>query len=299
MHQKNQNLHIPVLLSEVLEVLNPTKGDTYLDVTAGYGGHARVVTERTLQANNAVLVDRDKNAIDVLRSDKNLKGAEVIHHDYQNASQELLQRGCTFQMILADLGLSSPHLNTASRGFSIVNEGPLDMRMDESQTKTAANIVNTMDEANLADLIYEFGEEPKSRQIAHLIVENRPFETTRQLARVVARAWPASSKIHPATRTFQALRIAVNSELEQLANSLPIWLDLLAPGGRLAIISFHSLEDRIVKQFLSENAQGRYSANLKLLTKKPIMASPTEIVHNPRARSAKLRAAVKIKTERG
>jgi 16S rRNA (cytosine1402-N4)-methyltransferase len=199
-------------------------------------------------------------------------------------------------MILADLGVSSPHLNEASRGFSIKADGPLDMRMDQSQTLTAGQVVNTYSAANLEDILKRYGEEPKAKQIASLIVNNRPITTTHQLAAIVAKAWPGYSKVHPATRTFQALRIAVNDELELLRLSLPIWMDdLLAPGGRIAIISFHSLEDRIVKHAFAEKAGDRYDAALRLLTKKPVTGDEDEIVSNPRARSAKLRAAVKQK----
>jgi 16S rRNA (cytosine1402-N4)-methyltransferase len=168
--------------------------------------------------------------------------------------------------------------------------------MDQTQALTAETVVNTYAESDLATLIKQYGEEPKSRQIASLIVNNRPFHTTTQLAQVVAKAWPGYSRVHPATRTFQALRIAVNDELELLRQSLPIWIDaLLAPGGRIAVISFHSLEDRIVKEALKTASGDRYDATLQLLTKKPVTAGDDELVFNPRARSAKLRAALKQK----
>jgi 16S rRNA (cytosine1402-N4)-methyltransferase len=168
--------------------------------------------------------------------------------------------------------------------------------MDQSQSLTAEEVVNTYSASELEDILKRYGEEPKARHIASLIVNNRPFTTTSQLAETVAKAWPGYSKVHPATRTFQALRIAVNDELELLRKSLPIWMDdLLAPGGRIAIISFHSLEDRLVKQAFVEKAGDRYDANLRLLTKKPVLGDDTEIVFNPRARSAKLRAAAKQK----
>ena len=169
------------------------------------------------------------------------------------------------------------------------------MRMDQEQSLTAETIVNTYSEADLAELIHRYGEEPKARQIARLIVGGRPFTTTTDLATTVAKAWPGHSRIHPATRTFQALRIAVNNELELLEHSMPLWLRLLKPGGRIGIISFHSLEDRIVKRVLGEVSGDRYDADYRLLTKRPVTASPNELVFNPRARSAKLRAAVKIK----
>jgi 16S rRNA (cytosine1402-N4)-methyltransferase len=170
------------------------------------------------------------------------------------------------------------------------------MRMDETQALTAAILLNTYDEARITDILKRYGEEPKARQIAAAIVAARPLRTTEELAVIAAKAWPGYSRVHPATRTFQAIRIAVNDELGQLDQALPLWFKLLAPGGRLAVISFHSLEDRMVKQALQEAAGERYDAELRLLTKRPVTATPTETATNPRARSAKLRAAVKIKT---
>lgn len=296
MHQNDQNtLHTPVLLEEVLHVLDPKDGESYLDLTAGYGGHASAVLEKTKASGQAVLVDRDQNAIDSLQQRFEGMDVQYEHSDFYGASQKLTEQGRSFDLILADLGLSSPHLNEANRGFAISAQGPLDMRMDQSQQLTADTIVNTYSEDELADIIHEYGEEPHARQIAHLIVGSRPIATTTDLAAIVAKAWKGHSKVHPATRTFQALRIAVNDELQLLSRSLPIWLELLKPGGRIAVISFHSLEDRIVKQALSEVSGNRYDASFRLLTKRPITASPHEIVFNPRARSAKLRAAVKIK----
>lgn len=300
MHQdKNQNnkeLHVPVLLTQVLEYLDPQGGESFLDLTAGYGGHAGAIMERTKAPKKAVLVDRDPNAIQVLKEYFKAKGADVRHADFLSASQLLAAEGKQFDLILADLGVSSPHLNQASRGFSIQQDGPLDMRMDTTQSITAEQVVNTYSAEDLADILKRYGEEPKARQIAALIVQNRPIKTTEELAKIAAKAWPGHSKVHPATRTFQALRIAVNDELELLRHSLPIWIDtLLAPGGRIAIISFHSLEDRLVKQALQEASGDRYDASLRLLTKHPVTGSEDEIVYNPRARSAKLRAAAKIK----
>jgi 16S rRNA (cytosine1402-N4)-methyltransferase len=288
-------MHLPVLLQEALDCLRPASGDSYLDLTAGYGGHASAVIERTGNAKNAVLVDRDQHAITVLAEKFQGLGTKIIHDDFLTASQELSEKGRGFDMILADLGVSSPHLNEAARGFSIGADGPLDMRMDQTQQLTAADVVNRYSIAELADILSRYGEEPKAKRIAALIVENRPIRTTAELARIAARAWPGHSKVHPATRTFQAIRIAVNNELGLLEQSLPIWLRLLNPGGRIAIISFHSLEDRLVKQAFTEAAGDRYDATLRLLTKHPMTASEEELVFNPRARSAKLRAAVKIK----
>jgi len=301
MHQnKNQNKHkqhVPVLLHEVLRYLDPKAGESYLDLTAGYGGHAAAILERTGSLTTAVLVDRDNQAVEALREKFTGHATSVLRQDFRTASRALVEQGRQFDLILADLGVSSPHLNESQRGFAISLDGPLDMRMDQSQALTAADIVNGYSEAVLADLLRRYGEEPKSKRIAQLIVAERPFSSTGQLAAVVAKAWPGHSRVHPATRTFQALRIAVNQELELLEQSLPLWIQLLAPGGRLGVISFHSLEDRLVKQALHEAAGERYDAELRLLTKRPVTAGPTERVTNPRARSAKLRTAVKIKTK--
>lgn len=302
MHQnKNQNKHqehVPVLLDEVLKVLDPQAGESYLDLTAGYGGHAAAVLERTDNPPSSTLVDRDEAAIKQLH-ERFGEQIELRRQDFLQASRELSTEHRKFDLILADVGVSSPHLNTAERGFSIQQSGPLDMRMDQSQALTAGYIVNNYDEDQLAQLLKKYGEEPKARQIAGLIVRGRPFATTDELARVISQAWPGRSRVHPATRTFQALRIAVNDELEQLRQSLPLWLELLNPGGRIAVISFHSLEDRLVKQAFADASGERYDAELRLLTKRPVTAASSEIVHNPRARSAKLRAAVKINKQKG
>jgi len=297
MIHQNQNTnqkHTPVLLEEVLQYLEPKEGDSYLDLTAGYGGHATVVLEKTKSAELSVLVDRDENAVAALEQKFGGK-TPILQMDFQAASEKLLSENRKFDVILADLGVSSPHLNEADRGFAISLDGPLDMRMDQTQELTAKTIVNSYSEADLAVLIRKYGEEPKAKQIARLIVQNGPFQTTTELANIVRRAWPGHSRVHPATRTFQALRIAVNDELGLLERSLPLWVKLLKPGGRIGVISFHSLEDRIVKQFFKELGGDRYDATVHLLTNRPITASPNELVFNPRARSAKLRAAVKIK----
>ncbi len=282
-------LHEPVLLADVLQVLAPKQGETYLDLTAGYGGHAAAIAAKT--SGDVTLVDRDKNAVDELT--EKFKQATILHQDFLAACQNLTKEGKQFDLILADLGVSSPHLNNAERGFSIQADGPLDMRMDPDQELTAARVVNTWSEAQLTEILRNYGEEPKAAQIARNIVQSRPLTTTEELSKAASRAWPGHSRVHPATRTFQAIRIAVNDELGQLSQALPLMMGLLAPGGRLAIISFHSLEDRIVKQFLKEQAGDAYDAPLQLLTKKPVEGSATEVISNPRARSAKLRAAVK------
>lgn len=298
MRQDQPIKHNPVLLEQVLQYLDPKEGDAYLDLTAGYGGHAEQILERTHNPSGSALVDRDHHAIAVLEQKFAGSGVKLIHSDFLSASRKLVKNGSSFDVILADLGVSSPHLNEANRGFAISQTGPLDMRMDQNQALTASEIVNNYPETEIADILQRYGEEPKARQIAHLIVQYRPYTTTTELAHIVARAWPGHSKIHPATRTFQGLRIAVNDELGLLESSLPLWIKLLKPGGRIAVISFHSLEDRLVKQVFAELGGERYDAELKLLTKHPAIGTAQEIVFNPRARSAKLRAAVKIKTER-
>ena len=291
MHQ-DRNEHIPVLADPVLQYLAPKEGESYLDLTAGYGGHAARVLERTKAPERAVLVDRDANAIAAL-ADFEKRGVKLVHSDFLTATRSLLDEGRQFDIILADLGVSSPHLDNASRGFAFATDGPLDMRMDQGQELTAATVVNTYAADDLAKIIKTYGEEPRARTIAGAIVAARPLTSTRQLAEVVRSVMPKGSKTHPATRTFQGLRIAVNDELELVRNSLPLWVQLLKPGGRLGVISFHSLEDRLVKQAFADMAGDRYDAELSLLTKHPVTADEHELVFNPRARSAKFRAVVK------
>ncbi|HEX5394847.1 MAG TPA: 16S rRNA (cytosine(1402)-N(4))-methyltransferase RsmH, partial [Candidatus Saccharimonadales bacterium] len=297
MNQQKQK-HNPVLLDAVLRCLEPKKGDSYLDLTAGYGGHASAVLAATDSPRKAVLVDRDQEAAKYLQQRFGALGTEIVHSDFLAASEVLGAKKRRFDMILADLGVSSPHLENARRGFSLKTPGPLDMRMDQRQQISAEQIVNQAPEAELARIFAEYGEEPKAREIARRIIDARPISGTKQLAGIASSVWPANSRIHPATRVFLALRIAVNDELGQLEGALPVWQELLVPGGRLAVISFHSLEDRIVKRFMAEQAAGEYGRELELLTKKPITATKDEVVLNPRARSAKLRAAAKIKTNR-
>jgi len=245
--------HTPVLLTEVLTYLDPKEGEKYLDLTAGYGGHAESILAKTKAPKQAVLVDRDPAAVKTLTERFAGLGVEVRQADFLTASNQLAGENKRFDLILADLGVSSPHLNQASRGFSIKSDGPLDMRMDTTQELTAETVVNTYSEEELVDILQRYGEEPKARAIAKKIMQSRPITTTFQLATIAAKVWPGHSKVHPATRTFQAIRVAVNDELGLLEHSLPVWIDqLLAPGGRIAIISFHSLEDRIVKQALQE-----------------------------------------------
>jgi 16S rRNA (cytosine1402-N4)-methyltransferase len=295
-HQTQNKQHIPVLLDAVLKYLKPSSGESYLDLTAGYGGHAQAILERTGSLTHAVLVDRDEEAVSSLRRLFGDKKTDIRQADFLSASLDLAADGRRFDLVLADLGVSSPHLDIISRGFSWQGDGPLDMRMDQAQTLTAATIVNTYSESRLSDILVRFGEEPKARQIARAIVRQRPIQSAEQLAAIARTAWPGYSRVHPATRTFQAVRIAVNDELTQLEKAIPLWIEMLQPGGRLAVIGFHSLEDRIVKKAFQEAAGNRYDAELRILTKHPVTADHQELVLNPRARSAKLRAAVKTKT---
>jgi len=297
MHQNKK--HTPVLLDQVLHYLDPKSGESYLDLTAGYAGHANAVLEKTSNFTSSVLVDRDKDAVKALKKSFAEKGVKIIENNFLDASLKLLGKGQCFDLILADLGVSSPHLNEASRGFAFNQTGPLDMRMDQSQELTASVIVNSYAEKDIEEILKKYGEEPKSRLIAKLIVQNRPIKDTTELAKIVARAWPGHSKAHPATRSFQAIRIAVNDELKQLAEGLKLWVELLCPGGRIVVISYHSLEDRLVKQAFKELGGDRYDSVLKILNKQPVVSDKTEIVFNPRARSAKLRAAAKINNRKG
>ncbi len=285
--------HIPVLLDAALRTLAPTTGENYLDLTAGYGGHASVFLERTGNYAESTLVDRDDYAIAHL-SHLSDKGARIVHTDFLSAAQQLIEAGEQYSIILVDLGVSSPQLDQGDRGFSFTKNGPLDMRMDRRQAVSAADVVNDSTAVELTKIIYEYGEEPymQAKAIAEAIVEQRPFTTTGELAAVVAATFRRWKKIHPATRTFQALRIAVNDELGQVERLLPLIPKLLKSGGRVGIISFHSLEDRLVKRYFKDEADAGFEAILQIATKKPLSGA-TEDVHNPRARSAKLRVAVK------
>jgi 16S rRNA (cytosine1402-N4)-methyltransferase len=286
-------VHIPVLLDATLAVMQPVEGENYLDLTAGYGGHASVFLKHTGNYAHSVLVDRDRHTAPYLK-DLVSKGAKLLHDDFLNAARQLVEEGKKFDLILADLGVSSPQLDRAERGFSFSKEGPIDMRMDQMNEKSAEQIVNLYNESDLVDIIVRYGEEPKSiaRRIARAIVASRPFRTTKELADAIEYVSRGPRKrIHPATRTFQALRIEVNDELKQVENVLPLLPKLLKPKGRVGVISFHSLEDRIVKRYFSEQVADGYEAEFTVLTKKPILG--TDDVHNPRSRSAKLRVAVK------
>ena len=286
--------HVPVLLDATLDQLRPIQGENYLDLTAGYGGHASRVLDKTQNYSDSVLVDRDDYAIRHLQAFAE-KGVRLLHTDFASAVQQLVEEGERFDIVLADLGVSSPQLDQAERGFSFAKDGPLDMRMDPRQETTAATLVNTVSKDELVRIITTYGEEPLgfARNVAQAIIDNRPFSTTDQLASLIKSTYRGPwKKIHPATRTFQALRIAVNDELRQVELILPLLPKLLKPGGRVGIISFHSLEDRLVKQYFAEQKNAGYEAELTILTKKPLSGDIYD-VHNPRSRSAKLRVAVK------
>ncbi len=292
-HLPQTSLHAPVLLESVVDTLSPKKDENYLDLTAGYGGHASRILGLTGNYAESVLVDRDDYAIERLKPFSD-KGARLLHTDFVAAAKQLIKEGCKFSIVLVDLGVSSPQLDQSERGFSFTNSGPLDMRMDRRQALSAQTLVNTASAEELTRIITQYGEEPIgfSKTVAKTIVANRPLSNTRDLADLIKNVYRGKwKKIHPATRTFQALRIAVNDELRQVEDLLPLLPDLLKPGGRVGIISFHSLEDRLVKRYLKEQFDAGFEARLLPLLKKPITGSKND-VNNPRARSSKFRAAL-------
>ena len=277
--------HIPVLSQEVITGLNIQAGGNYLDLTIGGGGHIRLILE-TAEDVKITAVDQDLDALNAAKENLSEFGNRVnfIHSNFAN--YQFPEN--TYDGILADLGVSSYHLDNPERGFSFRNTASLDMRMNQQQSLTARDIINEWEEKELADIFFKYGEERLSRKIARRIVENRPFNTTTELANAIAYSVPPKyryGRIHPATRVFQALRIAVNDELKVLETLIEKAPNALIAGGKIAIISFHSLEDRIVKHGL------RNLSLLRILTKKPIIATEEEIKENPRSRSAKLRIA--------
>ena len=286
--------HVPVLLKGAIDFLAVRRGGTYIDATVGLGGHSLEIAKRLGAPGHLIGFDKDPKALEIARerlSHEDWPRLELLHGSFAELVKNQEPRATNG--ILADLGVSSLQISDAARGFSFQADGPLDMRMNPLSEPTAEQVVNQIDERELADLIYEFGEERRSRRIARAIVRSRPIRTTRQLVEVVSAAARSMKheRIHPATRTFQALRIFVNHELDDLQALLKVAPGVLKPGGRLVMISFHSLEDRIVKDALREGAkQGWY----RLLTKKPVTASEEEIDRNPRSRSAKMRAAEKV-----
>ena len=287
--------HEPVMVAEVLEHLAPSRGGVFVDCTVGLGGHARALLEAG--ASRLIALDRDPAALTEARSAlEPFEGrVELVHSDYRRLNDVLDARGVTkVDGVLADLGVSSMQLDSPGRGFSFRQDDPLDMRMDTTTGPTAAESIRDADERTLADVIYEFGEERHSRRIARAIVAARargPIETTGQLADVVRRAVPRKgySRIDPATRTFQAIRIWVNSELDGLDRFVGDVARRLAGDGRMVVITFHSLEDRVAKHTL--RALQDEGIGLRIRTKRPMVPSDAEVERNPRARSAKLRAA--------
>lgn len=284
--------HKPVLLSEVMLELSPQKGENYLDLTAGFAGHASSILDVTQNYKDSTLVDRDQCAIDYLTEKFANFPIEILHTDFYSAALQLYECGKTYDLILADFGVSSPQLDLGSRGFSFMHEGPLDMRMDVRQELSADTIINHWSENSLIEIFEKYGEMSPgfAQKVARIIRLNRPFESTTQLADAIANE-TRNSRIHPATKVFQAVRIVVNDELSIIENTLPLLPKLLKPGGRLAIITFHSLEDRLVKDFFKDASSRGEESELKIITKKPITAEKVELVNNPRARSAKLRVA--------
>ena len=282
--------HIPVLLDEVIQFLDPKPGGQFIDATLGAGGHARAILERTAPNGTLLALDQDESSLSSAKATLESFGSRVsfIHSNFR-ALKTIAEAhgfiGC--DGVLADIGISSMMVDDPARGFSFMREGPLDMRMDRTQALTAADVVNTYSEKEIADIIYTYGEERRSRPIARSIVHSRPLQTTIDLVRSIERVSgsPRYGQLHPATRTFQAMRIYVNDELNSLQEFLDAAMVAVRGGGRVVAITFHSLEDRIVKQkFRAPVVPGR------VLTKKVVMATDDEVQRNPRARSAKLRA---------
>lgn len=289
-----KNQHAPVLLNEVLATMGPKPGESYLDLTAGYGGHAKSILDVTLNYKDSVLVDRDEFAVENLQDKFKGRDIAIMNTDFYGAVLQLIECGKTFDLILADFGVSSPQLDNDERGFSYKNDGPLDMRMDRREVLTAAKVVNHYSERDLADIFVKYGEEKSGRakMLAREIVTHRPIDTTKQLADLIL-SKSKYSHTHPAARVFQAIRIVVNDELTEIEKTLPLLPKLLKPKGRVSIITFHSLEDRLVKDYFKEAMSHGEESELTIITKKPIVAGPDELVINPRARSAKLRVATR------
>jgi 16S rRNA (cytosine1402-N4)-methyltransferase len=303
-------MHLPVLYHEIIHALQPQPGGLYVDGTLGAGGHAWGILEASSPDGKLLGLDLDPHALTLAEERLAPFGDRAIlkRASYVTLREQLASLGWeAVQGIVLDLGVSSMQLDTPERGFSFRTDAPLDMRFDPQAEITAADLVNRLPQAELADLIYRYGEERRSRQVARAIVSARPIQTTKHLAEVVAKATSSGKPgIHPATRTFQALRIATNHELEAVEQVLPEAIAALAPGGRLAMISFHSLEDRLVKHFFRQESRDcicppkqpmctcGHKASLTEITRKPIMPSETEALENPRARSSRLRVAEKL-----
>ncbi len=283
--------HVPVLFQQVIDYLAPRADGRYIDATLGAGGHAAGLLQASAPTGRLLGFDADPAALAIAAENLSAYGdrAMLVHSNFDRLREVAANnKFLPADGIVLDLGLSSMQLADMRRGFSFQSGGALDMRFNPDEPTTAADLVNSLEESEIADLIFEYGEERASRRIAHAIVKARPIESAAQLASVIERAVGHRGRIHPATRTFQALRIAVNREIEVLKSVLPQIVETLAPNGRVAIISFHSLEDRIVKIFF------RDSESLRVLTKHPVRPTHEEQVANPRSRSAKLRVAEKI-----
>jgi 16S rRNA (cytosine1402-N4)-methyltransferase len=302
--------HQPVLYKEIIHALQPKRGGRYVDCTLGAGGHARGILEACAPDGLLLGLDVDPQALALAR--ESLAPYEgrtrLVQASYISLRDQLAAAGWdAVDGIVLDLGASSMQFDSPSRGFSFLHDGPLDMRFGPHATQSAADLVNTLDESELVDILFRYGEERDARKIARAIVKNRPLHTTRELVTVIEKVSPRKgSRVHPATRTFQALRIAVNEELAAVEEVLPQAVASLKSGGRCAAISFHSLEDRIVKDFFREQSKEivnppyekiyevERKATLKMITKKPITPTDEEIANNPRARSAKLRVVEKL-----
>jgi 16S rRNA (cytosine1402-N4)-methyltransferase len=301
--------HRPVLYHEIIHALHPTSPGRYVDGTIGAGGHARGILEACAPDGQLLGLDLDPQALALARETLAPFGrrAHLVQASYTSLPATLKDLGWeAVDGIVLDLGLSSMQLDTPERGFSFQHDAPLDMRFSPQNTITAATLVNQLDESELADLLYRYGEEPNGRRIARAIIKARPLHTTGQLVAVIEAIIPRRGRVHPATQTFQALRIAVNEELSAVEEVLPKAVAALRSGGRLAVISFHSLEDRIVKDFFREQSRDLVNppyepiyaverkAILKEVVRKPITPSEQETNENPRARSAKLRVVEKL-----
>lgn len=301
--------HKPVLYKEIIHALQPKSPGHYIDGTLGAGGHARGILEACAPDGRLLGLDVDVQALALARENLAPFGqrAQLTQASYISLLDVMHEIGWdAVDGIVLDLGLSSMQLDTPERGFSFTHDAPLDMRFNRDFGLTAAQLVNTWPEADLADILFKYGEEPRAKRIVRAIIKARPLTTTAQLAEIVKRAYPEHSRVHPATRTFQALRIAVNDELASVEDALPKAISALRSGGRLAVISFHSLEDRIVKDFFREQAKDLINppyeqiykverkATLKEINRKPITPDEEEIKENPRARSAKLRVVEKL-----
>jgi 16S rRNA (cytosine1402-N4)-methyltransferase len=307
---RSSSLHVPVLDREVLEGLLVRPSGRYVDCTLGGGGHTAAILEESAPDGRVLALDEDPHALEIARRALRQYGerVQIVHSSFSRLAEVAAERGLApVHGVLFDLGLSSLQLADPSRGFSFLADGPLDMRFDPgSQRPTAARLVNELPAEELSALLWRYGEERQARRLSEAIVDARPLESTRQLAEVIEGVVRRRTRIHPATRTFQALRIAVNDELDEIEQALPQAVDLLAPGGRLAVVSFHSLEDRLVKRFMRRESSDcicppgtpacvcDHQASLRLVNRKPVRPGAEEVAANPRSRSARLRVAEKV-----